>query len=268
MSDLYQNHPPLVSVVMAVYNAEGTIEHAIKSILGQTFENYELILIDDGSTDRTRQILEEYAGKEGRIRVISQKNIGLTRSLNRGLQEAKGKYIVRQDADDYSYPQRLEQQIELMENNPDVVLCGSNCDNVFSDGVTSQWGHKTEEVLKQSIPYKTPFAHSTAAFRTDIAQKLGGYDETFATSQDMEFWIRLSGQGRVVMLEQALIERHILKSSVSMKKRWRQNYDAFRARWKHNQNRKDLVLYHTLRSFLISLLPAKVLAYKQGLQNE
>jgi glycosyltransferase involved in cell wall biosynthesis len=268
MSDLHENPPPIVSVVMSVYNAEETIDDAIKSILGQTLEDYELILIDDGSTDRTRQILEEYADKESRIRVISHKNIGLTRSLNRGLQEAKGKYIARQDADDYSYPQRLAMQVELMENNPDIVLCGSNCDNVYSDGITSQWGHKTEEVLKSSIPYKTPFAHSTAIFKTDSARKLGGYDETFVTAQDMEFWIRLSAQGRVVMLEQPLIKRHVLDNSVSVKKRWRQNYDAFRARWKHNRNNRVLALYHTLRSFLISLLPAKVLAFKQGLKNE
>lgn len=170
MPDKLQNDIPIISVIMSAYNAESIIADAIESILEQTFKNYELILIDDGSTDKTLEIIEEFARNEKRIKIISHKNRGLTRSLNRGLQEAKGKYIARQDADDYAYPQRLEQQIELMENNPDIVLCGSNCDNEFSDGTISEWGYKTEESLKNSLSYKTPFAHSTALFRTDLAK--------------------------------------------------------------------------------------------------
>ncbi len=255
---------PLISVVMAVYNAEQTVAEAIKTILKQTYPHFELILIDDGSTDGTADILRNFVAQDDRIHLISQKNMGLTCSLNTGLQVAKGKFIARLDADDHACPRRLEKQVELMEENPDIVLCGTNCDNIFGNGMTSEWGYKTEENLKDSISFKTPFAHSTAMFRADTARQLGGYDESFVTSQDMEFWIRLSEQGRVVMLAEPLVKRHILSSSVSIKRRWRQTYDAFRARWIHNPNRRIGAMYHTFRSLLISLLPDSVIAAKQG----
>lgn len=257
----------LVSVIMAAYNAEQTIAEAVQSLLIQTYPHFELILIDDGSTDKTSDILKTFEAQDSRVKIITQENIGLTKSLNRGLNMAAGKYIARQDADDYSYPDRLEKQVTLMEENPDIVLCGTNCDNAYANGMVSEWGHKSEQSLKSSITFKTPFAHSTAMFRTDTARKFGGYDESFVTSQDMEFWIRLSQHGRVVMLEQPLIKRHIIASSVSIKRRWRQTYDAFRARWIHNKN-KALVVYHTGRSFLISLLPDALIATKQGLKHE
>lgn len=257
-----ENSRPLVSVIMAAYNAAETIEDSVTSLLQQTFNDFELILIDDGSTDTTLDILENFAAQDNRIKIITQKNTGLTRALNRGMDVALGKYIARQDSDDFSYPQRLEKQVVLMDENHDIVLCGSNCDNVYANGMVSEWGYRSEQSLKSSLTFKTPFAHSTAMFRSDTARQLGGYDESFITSQDMEFWIRLSQQGRVVMLEQPLIKRHILASSVSMKRRWRQTYDAFRARWLHNSN-KALVLYHTIRSLLISLLPDSVIAAKQ-----
>lgn len=262
MSDSQHNISPLVTVVMAAYNAEGTITEAVQSILDQDFRDFELLVINDGSTDKTLSILSDMSHQDSRIRLITQTNMGLTRSLNRGLMEAKGKYIARQDADDYSYPSRLAEQVALLEANTDIVLCGANCDNAFPNGLISAWGHRSEAALKKSIPFKTPFAHSTAFFRKDAALALGGYDESYLTAQDMEFWIRLSQCGRVVMLETPLIKRNILGTSVSIKKRWRQTYDAFRARWTHNDN-KPKALYHTARSLIISLLPDRIIAAKQ-----
>lgn len=259
---------PLVSVVMSVHNAKDTVEDAVSALLGQTYEHLEIILIDDGSTDGTSRILKRLAATDARIQLTEQENFGLTVSLNRGIAMATGKYIARQDADDFSYPERIEKQVSRMEGDPDIALCGSNCDNVFPNGLISEWGWKNEQEITRSIRFKTPFAHSTAMFRVADARKLGGYDESFPTSQDMEFWIRLSSCGRVIMLEEPLIRRHILESSVSLEKRWRQTYDAFRARWKHNPEHRVRVLYHTLRSFMISLLPDRIIAARQGLKHE
>lgn len=258
---------PLVSIIVSAYNAQDTLATALESLLQQDYHHIEIILINDGSTDKTSEICRVYAQKDARIRLIEQENIGLTRALNRGIYAAEGVYIARQDADDTSYPQRILEQVNFMKNHPDVVLCGSNCENVYRNGQTSLWGWRDEKTLKSYLALKTPFAHSTAFFRAFHAKQLAGYDISFKTAQDMDFWIRLSQLGRVVMLPQPLVRRHILQNSVSLKKRWRQFYDALRIRWKHNGN-KAAVIYHSLRSVIILLMPEMLIATWQKIKNK
>ncbi len=261
------SHPPLVSIIVSAYNAQDTLAAALVSLLQQDYPHVEIILINDGSTDKTSEICRAYAQKDERIKLIEQENIGLTRALNRGINAAQGLYIARQDADDTSYPQRIVEQVNFMETHPDVILCGSNCENVYRNGQTALWGWRDEKTLNRYLTLKTPFAHSTAFFRAHQAKQLAGYDTSLKTAQDMDFWIRLSQLGRVVMLPQPLVQRHILQNSVSLKKRWRQFYDALCIRWKYNGN-KAAVIYHSLRSVIILLMPEMMIATWQKIKNK
>lgn len=254
---------PAVSVIMSVYNGSATLGTAIETILHQSFTDLELIVINDGSTDGTLEILERYARQDPRVRIIDQENKGLTKALNSGIKKARGRYIARQDVDDFSYAGRLKVQYEFMEVHPEVVLLGANCDSAYPGGMSLEWGWEPPETLAQSVFYKTPFAHSTAFFRTETIRNLGGYDESYSTAQDMELWMRFAKTGNISMISQPLLQRTILPSSISVKRRWRQFYDAFRARWKHNDN-KAQVVYHGLRTLLISLLPEKILSLKHS----
>jgi glycosyltransferase involved in cell wall biosynthesis len=184
---------PQVTVLMAVYNGERYLREAIDSVFAQTFADFELLIINDGSTDGTAAILEDY--DDPRTRVVSHgKNIGLTRSLNEGLHLARGKYVARMDADDVSLPERLRLQARYLDEHPDVGLLSTAYEIVDDDGtsleiVSYRWG-------PEAIYYQLQFCNFTVGpdtmFRTDLALKIGGYDETCKRAQDYDLWSRLS----------------------------------------------------------------------------
>ncbi|MCP8319033.1 MAG: glycosyltransferase, partial [Candidatus Methylarchaceae archaeon HK01B] len=126
---------PKITILMSVYNGEKYLREAIDSILNQTFKDFEFLIINDGSTDRTVEILRSY--HDSRIKIITnEKNMGLTKSLNKGLKIARSEYVARMDADDISYPRRLEVQYEYMKKNPDVGIVGSWNDVIDDKGNT------------------------------------------------------------------------------------------------------------------------------------
>ena len=252
---------PLISVVMAVYNAGDDLRQSVPSILGQSVDDFEFIIINDGSKDgRTAEILAEYAAGDARVRVVTQENTGLTIALNRGVALARGKYIARQDADDVSYPDRFARQVAAMEADPALLIVGGNADDVLPDGHRAQWGWHEPEALQRVVFMKTPFPHSTVMMRAETCRKLGGYDETFKTSQDMELWMRFARAGKLGMIREPLIARHITHNSISAKRRWRQFYDALRARWRHNGGLRKLAgVYYSVRGLAIGLLPHGIL---------
>src|SRR3989339_1798388 len=128
-----QLNTPFVSVIMPVYNSDQYVSSSITSILNQSYSNFEFIIIDDASKDETFNKLLEFKKKDKRIILVkNKKKEGVTKSLNKAIKIARGKYIIRMDADDWSYPNRFKLQVELMEKNPDVVVSGSNveiCDS-------------------------------------------------------------------------------------------------------------------------------------------
>ena len=124
---------PKVSVLMSVHNDAATVEAAIGSVLAQTFGDFEFIMINDGSTDGTAEILRQLAQQDARIRVVDQDNTGLTKALNRALGEARGIYAARQDGDDLSHRERLARQVAILDARPEVVLVGSNSQDRYAD---------------------------------------------------------------------------------------------------------------------------------------
>ncbi len=212
-------HAPRVTVLMAVYNGAAYLRQAIESILTQTFRDFEFLIINDGSTDDSRAIVASYG--DPRIRILdSSENIGLTRSLNRGLAAARGELIARQDADDVSHPTRLEKQVTFMDAEPEVVVVGAQARLINARGRTIRaygWEKlQSDAGLRWQIMFDSAFVHTSVMFRRSIVWGTeGGYDETFATSQDFELWSRLSRRNKLRNLPDVLVDLRQHPKSVS-----------------------------------------------------
>ncbi len=221
---------PIVSVVLSVYNGEEYLQAAMDSILSQTYSEFEVIAINDGSTDQSGRYLDEYSARDPRVRVIHQENAGLTVSLNRGIALARGKYIARMDADDLSYPERLERQVAVLERDSDVVLVTTTVDRIDAHGSTL-WGVDRSEYSSPLSWYMMFFnvlgAHGQVMFRRDAAVKVGGYDESIPTSQDYDLWWRLASCGRYEFLPERLYAYRLHPGAISTSKAALQRSTSF-----------------------------------------
>lgn len=172
---------PTISVVMSVFNGEPYVSNAIQSILGQTYIDFEFILINDGSTDKTWHIISEFASKDQRIVPINQDNIGLTKSLNRGISLARAPYIARQDADDLSRSDRFSIQLPYLESGH-YDLCCSRATVIETNRVTPRFTYYVPKRLLTN--FMNPFIHGTFLIRKTALDTVGGYDESFLFAQD------------------------------------------------------------------------------------
>ena len=188
-----------ISVLLSVYNGEKWICESIHSILNQTFKNFEFIIINDGSTDRTKNIIENFIIQDKRIKIINQSNLGLTASLNNGLKIAKGKWIARIDCDDIALPQRLEMQyIHAEKTNSCLIGCQSKIIDENFKQINFINVPTTHNQLIRNLKYqKKFFSHSSAFFKREIVLKLGGYRNSLLKSQDYDLWLRLSEVGKI-----------------------------------------------------------------------
>ena len=207
----------LVTVLMPVYNGVEYIREAIDSILDQTFKHFELVIVNDGSTDETESIIKSYT--DTRIKLINQQNGGVSAALNTGLKHARAKYIVRFDADDVSYRNRLEVQYNFMLQNPDYILVGSDADYMTKEGTFiytyKNVGHTNEEI-NQTIVQHCSFIHSSVIYLKDLVISLGGYDVRAHTFEDYFLWKKLIKKGKVCNLRQPLLKVRFNSSSVTI----------------------------------------------------
>ena len=220
---------PLVTVLMSAYNGEKYLAEAIDSILNQTYKNFEFLIIDDGSTDRTSPILEDYSKQDKRILVLKNKeNIGLTKSLNIGIKIAKGKYIARMDADDISFPERFEKQVLFMENNLDVVVCGAWAE-VFDD--KNKYLNKTpitNEAIKAALFFTSALIHSSVILRMDVMfKKQLMYNENCTYAQDYELWCRMAPKYKFANIPQVLVKYRDHLGNISSKNKTVQDKISF-----------------------------------------
>jgi len=198
---------PKVSVVMSVYNGERYLREAVESILNQTFTDFEFIIIDDGSTDSTWQILTAYAMRDPRIVLIrNEKNVGLTKSLNKGLALARGEYIARQDADDVSLPQRLERQVAFLDNHAEFALVGCRPLLIDKAGNTSSIKQVPTDwnVLRAALLIENVLCHGSVVLRRVCLETVGFYREFFRAAQDYDLWLRIIEQYPVANLAEPL----------------------------------------------------------------
>lgn len=184
---------PVISVAMPVYNGERYLAEAIDSILSQTFADFELIIIDDGSTDNSLQVLREYQKRDARIRLIARENRDLATTLNDIIGFARGKWIARMDQDDIALPHRFERQLKWLEQTG-ADLCGSWI-QYFGAGDRRIWKtFQTDEAIKMDMLFKCPIAHPTVIMRAKLIKHLR-YDKAWEKAEDYELWIRAAMAG-------------------------------------------------------------------------
>jgi glycosyltransferase involved in cell wall biosynthesis len=204
---------------MSVYNGERYLREAVESILNQTFSDFEFIIVDDGSRDKTWQILREYAAQDSRIVLVrNSENLELTKSLNKGLHVARGEYIARQDADDVSLPFRFEKQVGALDRQSEVVLVSGDLDLIDENG---QVWHRPRRNANPGLVawfllfYNYLGGHSQVMFRRQCVVDLGGYSEERPYSQDYELWLRLAEIGKIVIVPEVVLSHRRHKTSVS-----------------------------------------------------
>ena len=198
---------------MSVYNGEQWLSESIKSVLRQTHQDFEFIIINDGSKDSTAKLIKIFESKDPRIRVIDKPNTGLTNSLNLGIGYARGDWIARIDCDDLCEPDRLEKQYALAQNN-NLVLIGSGAIEIDSHGHSIQnysYPQSHQSLVRRLILNNRGFfSHSSAFIRTKTVRRLGGYCERFKRAQDYDLWLRMSALGEIGCHKNSLvrIRRH------------------------------------------------------------
>ncbi|GAB4339685.1 MAG: hypothetical protein Kow0099_14980 [Candidatus Abyssubacteria bacterium] len=210
---------PEVSVVMGVYNGERYVRQAVESVLRQTFRDFEFIIIDDGSTDGTAEIIRGF--DDPRIRIITNvRNEGLTRCLIKGCEEARGRYIARMDADDVSYPHRFQRQVEFLEANPDCAVVGTQCffiDDKGNERARSSYACSHEEI-KEDVWKRSPFAHGSVMMVKSRYEECGGYREPFRFAQDYDLWLRLLEKHNGANVPEVLYRLRYHRDSVTLKR--------------------------------------------------
>lgn len=208
---------------MSVYNGSQYLREAIESILAQTFRNFEFIIIDDASIDNSWEIIDDYGRQDQRVKLFkNEKNLGLTKSLNKGLRLARGLYIARQDADDISLSNRLERQVSILDSRPDVVLVSSDIEVVDAEGKSIRVEKRScsaELVSWYLTFYNHIGGHSQVVFRRKTASELNGYSESCRYSQDYELWCRLDKVGQLYILPEVLHKLRRHGSGITAEKR-------------------------------------------------
>ncbi|MGR6086939.1 MAG: glycosyltransferase family 2 protein [Arcticibacter sp.] len=212
---------PRIGVLMPVYNVAPYIKESIQSILDQSFSDFELLIIDDCSTDETFNIIQSF--QDTRIKLIrNDVNKGLVYGLNLGLQLLQNDYIARMDGDDLCLPSRFEYQVRFMDENPDVVLCGSQAywEEIGQDGVigkSHKWDYPTsDEAIRVSLLWSASFVHPSVIMRGDVIRRNHmTYDDSYTIAcEDWHMWIRLSRLGKIANLNERLLRYRIRKGSL------------------------------------------------------
>lgn len=207
---------PLVTVFMAVYNAEQYLLKALESIIFQSYSNLEIIIVNDGSTDRSLEIIKSFNDK--RIKVFNNKeNKGIPYSRNIGLKNAKGKYLAIMDADDISDSRRIEKQVNFMENNPNIVASGTYykyLGKVFGRKIKTKY--ICPDLIRIKLLFSSPIANPTAMIRMDTIRKHGlYYNESYFVAQDYDMWVQLSKVGDLAILPEVLFKYRIGHNNIS-----------------------------------------------------
>jgi glycosyltransferase involved in cell wall biosynthesis len=206
---------PKISVIMPAYNAEKYIKDAIDSILSQTFQDFELIVLNDCSKDSTEQIILSYTDDRV-VYLKNEVNMGVAATLNRGLAAAKGEYIARMDADDISLPERFAHQVAFLDANPKVAVLGTNVETFNENGpLYTGWSATDPAQMKVDLLFSCGLAHPSVMMRREAVQTLGGYDLAYEGMEDYDLWCRVAENYDVTTLEQVLFRYRVHGAQVT-----------------------------------------------------
>ena len=237
------NHPPAISVILPVYNTEAYVREAVESILAQTFMDFELIAINDGSTDGSGPILRELAARDARIVLVERPNDGLVSALNKGLEIARAELIARMDADDVSMPERFALQHARMVQEPELAVLGSFMRNVDKEGNITRLDECpiTPKETARCMECGCSVHHATVMMRRGAVLKAGGYRKAFCHAEDYDLWLRMSDLGyAIASLPQPLYNRHWHGANVSSVYREAQGRNTILARLAHRMRKAGL----------------------------
>jgi glycosyltransferase involved in cell wall biosynthesis len=209
---------PRVSVVMPVYNAEAYLAEAVESVLAQTFKDFELLAVDDASTDRSPELLAFYARKDPRVRVLrNPQNLMISRTLNAGLNQAQGEYLARMDADDVSLPDRLAKQVAYLDAHPRAGVVGGTM--VITDATGRATGerryHLTDAAIRRHLFRYNPFSHPLVMMRTAIVRAVGGYLPEYDFAEDYELYFRIGRKAEFGNLPDVLLRYRVVPRSLT-----------------------------------------------------
>lgn len=240
------NNQPLVSVIIATYNRANCIRKAIKSILAQTYRNIELVIIDDGSTDKTKEIVQLFLFDK-RVHYFRQENKGVSMARNNGIRISKGKYIAILDSDDFWCDKRkLEKQVDFLEKNIEYALVGGGVIRIDKEGkeIVRYLLPENDGNIRKIILVDNAFAHSTVLFRKDIWEKIGGYDKGFDGLEDRDLWLKIGRLNKFYNFQEFFVYylvhehdnpgyvarnyRRQVKLNIKLRKKYRNDYISYR----------------------------------------
>lgn len=218
---------PTVSIVIPLHNCESTIRRSLRSVSSQTYQDFELVLVDNNCTDKTFDIIEkELSPLFDNLNIVKCVKPGIVPALNTGLRAASGKWIARQDGDDYWYPEKLEKQMSFLDENPDVGILGTQIRCLDEDGNVEKMGTFGKEVvyptsnedIKGALMYgQNPICHPSVIFHHDVMNLVGGYEQCFPLAEDLHFWCKAFPHFRFANLNEVLVDYTQKRS---------ENYDA------------------------------------------
>lgn len=202
---------------MPVWNGERFLKEAIDSILAQTFSDFEFIILDDGSTDSTLEIVRAYAASDSRVRLVQLEHGGIVVALNRGISEAKADWIARMDCDDIALPNRFEEQWSAIEKNPDAILCHTHVHIVGEPQYVTPAGRfiRSKALLALRLCFQCPIIHPTVLLKKDAVIDCGGFVPAERHAEDYGLWGRLLMRGNVVGVAQPLLQFRVHGGSIS-----------------------------------------------------
>jgi glycosyltransferase involved in cell wall biosynthesis len=263
-----------VTVLMSMYNAEKYVAEAIESILTQTHTNFDFLVIDDGSTDKSKTIALKYARKDKRIILVeNESNLGLIESLNKGIQLCKTELIARMDADDWSLPERLEKQIKYLLSHPKVGVLGTNYITYVEKTGKKVKGHvqTNRNIINLIAYYAAPLMHASIMYKRSILIKVGGYNKKYTHTEDYELLLRLLPKYQLANISDRLYMRRWNDTSVSVVYADIQRRNHFRVRKKNylkgiylskGKNIWGSILFRLFKIDYIAMVEKK-LAYKK-----
>lgn len=211
----------LVSVVIPVYNAERYLKECLESVMNQTYKNLQIVVVDDASTDRSKEIIKEFGHKDKRVIILSNEtNLGISKTRNVGLSIAIGDYYAPMDSDDVIEPNKMEMLVKFLDENPDYIVVGSSVKIIDANSQLIGWREYplTHEKIMRTIPFRSPFAHTATLIRLENLPKSSLYDEKFNECEDYLLWHKLMRLGLLRNLNEYLTSYRIATTQSTYKK--------------------------------------------------
>jgi glycosyltransferase involved in cell wall biosynthesis len=263
-----------ITVLMPVYNGSEYLDKSVASILEQAYTDFQFLIVDDGSHDATPEMLKSYQASDSRVEVVRNRtNIGLTKSLNKGLALSKGEYIARMDCDDISLPGRFQAQIDFLKTNPDMAMVGvawKEMNSNLEKTLRTMRPPTRYERIRRSILSRNLFCHSAVMMRRRPLKEVGGYDEQDMYSQDYDLWLRLITRYPVANLPGIYHLRRVHDQNLSQKNIRKQLKTMARSqsRYIKRANMSPFYYAYVQKSLFLSCLPVWALTLLSRLNRK